>query len=80
MATEGGGLIGAAGDGNGAAHKSARVVVVDSSADGGTLHGSGAPDEDAQRHLGSGSPAMPHLYLHGKNLDDAYPPIAVPDD
>ena len=23
---------------------------------------------------------MPHLYLHGKNLDDAYPPIAVPDD
>ena len=80
MASEGGGLIGAAGDGNGAAHKSARVVVVDGSVDGGTLQGSGAPDEDARRHLDSGSPTMPHLYLRGKNLDDAYPPIAVPDD
>ena len=80
MASGGGGLIGVAGDGKDAAHKSARVVVAGSSVAGGTLHGSGAPDEDSQKHLGSGSPTMPDLDLHGKNLDDAYPPIAVPDD
>ena len=54
--------------------------MVDSPVDGGTLHGSGAPDEEAQEHLGSGSPTMPHLQLHGQDLDDAYPPIAVPED
>ena len=53
---------------------------MDSSLNGGTLHGSGAPDEEARAHLGSGSPTMPHLQLYGKNLDDAYPPIGVPED
>ena len=80
MASEGGGLIGAAGNGIGAAHRNARVVVVDSPVDGGTLHGNGAPGEEAEEYLGSGSPTMPHLQLHGQNLDDAYPPIAVPED
>ena len=26
----------------------------------------------------SGSPTMPHLELHGQELDDVYPPLAVP--
>ena len=77
---KGGGLIGAAGNGVGAAQRNARVVVVDSSVVGGTLHGSGAPDEEAHVHDGSGSPTMPHLQLHGQDLEDAYPPVAVPED
>jgi hypothetical protein len=81
MASEGGGLIGAAGDGTvGAAHRHARVVEVDSLVVGGTLHGSGAPHTESETHLGSGSPTMPHLLLHGKDLDDAYPPLSVPKD
>ena len=41
MASEGRGLIGAAGNGVGAAHRTASVVVVDSPVDGGTLDGHG---------------------------------------
>ena len=74
MASGGGGLIGA----TGAAH--ARVGAVGGSVVGGTLHGSGAPDEEAQAHPGSGSPTMPHLELRGQELDNAYPPLPVPQD
>ena len=40
---------------------------------GGTLHGSGFPDEEPTTNLGSGSPTMPHLELRGQELDNAYP-------
>ena len=73
MASGGGGLIGAAGNGHVGA---ARTSAVGCS---GTLLGSGAPDEEL-KHLGSGSPAMPHLELCGKQLDYAYPPLQVPQD
>jgi hypothetical protein len=81
MASGGGGLIGAAGDGTSGAAQTARVGEIGIGAvDGGTLHGSGTPGEEPTTNLGSGSPTMPHLVLHGQRLDDAYPPLAVPED
>ena len=81
MASAGGGLIGAAGDGTvGAAHGHARVGGLVQAVVGGTLHGSGDPDEEPSQHLGSGSLTMPHLLLSGQQLDDAYPPMTVPEE
>ena len=81
MASAGGGLIGAAGDGTvGAAHGHARVGGLVQAVVGGTLHGSGDPDEEPSQHFGSGSPTMPHLLLSGQQLDDAYPPMTVPEE
>ena len=77
MASAGGGLIGATGDGLSSAAHPPRVGAVEYS---GTLHGSGSPDEDSTQHLGSGSPTMPHLAMSGQALDDAYPPMRVPED
>jgi hypothetical protein len=76
MASGGGGLIGATG-----AAQTARVGAVGGSVEyGGTLHGSGTPDEEPTTNLGSGSPTMPHLELRGQELDNAYPPLPVPQD
>ena len=75
MASAGGGLIGATGDGLSSAAQTPRVGAVGCS---GTLHGSGSSDETSD--LGSGSPAMPHLTMSGQALDDAYPPMRVPED
>jgi hypothetical protein len=80
MASGGGGLIGAAGDGTSRAAQTARVGVLDVSAVdySGTLHGSGTLRECSA--LGEGSPTMPHPLLHGQQLDDAYPPLSVPEE
>jgi hypothetical protein len=80
MASAGGGLIGAAGDGIGAAQAHARVGSLVKAVAGGTLHGSGGPDEEPLAHFGSGSPTMPHLLLSGQALDNAYPPMTVPEE
>jgi hypothetical protein len=63
MVSQGGGLIGATGNGVGAA-QTARV---------GAMSGSVVNPAET-------SPVMPHLVLSGPRLDDAYPPLAVPED
>ena len=79
MASGGGGLIGATGDGDLGAAQPARVGAVGVAVGcSGTLHGSGTPGESSD--LGSGSRAMPHLELRGQRLDDAYSPLTVPQD
>jgi hypothetical protein len=80
MASGGGSLIGTTGDGPLSADAIARVGVIGAVEYSGTLHGSGTPDEEPTRNLGSGSPTMPHLVLHGQELDDAYPSLTVPEE
>ena len=74
----GGGLICATGDGSLSAAQPARVEALGAVGCSGTPHGSGSSDETSD--LGSGSLAMPHLEMSGRLLDDAYPPLQVPQD
>ena len=81
-ASAGGGLIRATGDGPPSAAQPARrsavgIGAVDYS---GTLLGSGTPDEEPATNLGRDPPTMLHLELRGRALENAYPPIVVPED